>query len=285
MLVTASWGGLEVTVEVDAECRSVAALKQCLQEALPDLDVEAVRLEVGGRSVDDEGVLSLAEGSVIDVSASQAALATNALREEGCDVDFNGFRRVAEAVYGTPTADTTRCTEAMRLCRLHLEAGIVWPSRVDTPLHIAVRRDCRELCECILDSNCPKDPQNSYGITPLHVAAFRDNLQLTTLLLDMGCAKNVTDKDGITPLHVAVSRDNVTLTKLLIDSGCAKDARCVIGNTPLHIAVKEGNMQTAKLLIDSGCSKQVKNDDGNTPLLLCGGDTELYDFLRSRECE
>ena len=93
MLVTASWGGADVAVEVDAECRSVAALKRCLQEALPEVDVEAVRLEVCGRPVDDEGVLGLVDGSVIDVSATQAALAAATLREEGCPVDFSGFSR------------------------------------------------------------------------------------------------------------------------------------------------------------------------------------------------
>ena len=75
MLVTASWGGAEVAVEVDAECRSVAALKRCVQEALPELDVETVRLEVGGRSVGEEEVLGLSEGSVIDISATPAAFA------------------------------------------------------------------------------------------------------------------------------------------------------------------------------------------------------------------
>ena len=42
MLVTASWGGADVAVEVDAECRSVDRLKRCLQEALPEVYVEAV---------------------------------------------------------------------------------------------------------------------------------------------------------------------------------------------------------------------------------------------------
>ena len=144
MLVTASWGGAEVAVEVDAECRSVAALKRCLQEALPKLDVEAVRLEVCGRSVDDEEVLGLGEGSVIDITATQAALAAATLREEGCDVDFDGFCDAAEG-------------GDLRVCRLYLEADVVWPSGVDTPLHIAVGNDCRELLELLLDAGCDKE--------------------------------------------------------------------------------------------------------------------------------
>eukprot|EP00754_Rhynchopus_humris_P008005 Rhum_TRINITY_DN13639_c2_g1::Rhum_TRINITY_DN13639_c2_g1_i1::g.62005::m.62005 len=123
MLITASWGAADVAVEVDVGCRSVAALKRCLQEALPELDVEAVRLEVGGRSVDGNEVLGLGEGSVIKISMTQAAQAAATLREEGRVVDFRGFCRVAEQ-------------GELRLCRLYVEAGVIWPRRVDTPLHI-----------------------------------------------------------------------------------------------------------------------------------------------------
>eukprot|EP00754_Rhynchopus_humris_P043854 Rhum_TRINITY_DN3579_c0_g1::Rhum_TRINITY_DN3579_c0_g1_i1::g.11303::m.11303 len=120
MLVTASWGGQAVTVELDAECRSVGALKRCLAEALPQLDVETVRLEVGGRSVDDEEVLGLSEGNIIDILATQAALAAATLREEGWPVGFDGL------CFAARQGD-------LRLCRLYLEAvGVVWPSGVDT---------------------------------------------------------------------------------------------------------------------------------------------------------
>ena len=159
MLVTASWGGADVAVEVDAECRSVAALKRCLQEALPEVDVEAVRLEVCGRPLDDEGVLSLVDGSVIDVSATQAALAAAALREEGCAVDFNGFCDAA-------------CASDMLRCRLYLEAGVVWPSGGDNPLHIAAWHGYGELCELLLGSGCDLDVKGSAGSQPLVPALF-----------------------------------------------------------------------------------------------------------------
>ena len=148
MLVTASWGGADVAVEVDAECRSVDGLKRCLQEALPEVDVEAVRLEVCGRPVDDEAVLGLVDGSVIDVSASQAALAAATLREEGCDVDFEGFCRATLA-------------DKVRLCKLYLEAGVVWPRGVDNPLHISVKRVHQELCELFVASGCDKEAKDN----------------------------------------------------------------------------------------------------------------------------
>ena len=51
MQITATWGVEEVAVEVEAECRTLAALKALLQDALPEVDVGTVRLEVGGREL------------------------------------------------------------------------------------------------------------------------------------------------------------------------------------------------------------------------------------------
>ena len=53
---------------------------------------EAVRLEVCGRSGDDEEVVG---GKVVDTSATQAALAAATLREDHA-VDYDGFCRAAE---------------------------------------------------------------------------------------------------------------------------------------------------------------------------------------------
>ena len=307
MLVTASWGGAEVAVEVDAECRSVAALKRCLQEALPKLDVEAVRLEVCGRPVDDEEVLGLGEGSVIDITATQAALAAATLREEGCDVDFDGFCDAAEG-------------GDLRVCRLYLEADVVWPSGVDTPLHIAVGNDCRELLELLLDAGCDKEALNKRGNTPLNLAVSRENMELTKLLVDAGCDTNARC-NGDLPLHHAICRKNTQLTKLLLDAGCDTDAEvhgthfttlhlaiyvnsmhlvqllvdagcdmeAHIGTCepPLYYAIRNGSVPLTKLLLDSGCDKDVKADSGKTPLhyAVRGGNFELVKLLLDAGCD
>ena len=257
MLVTASWGGAEVAVEVDAECRSVAALKRCLQEALPEVDVEAVRLEVCGRPVDDEGVVSLVEGSVIDVTATQAALAATALREEGCDVDFDGFCAAAEA-------------GSVRICKLYLEAGVVWPSGVQNPLHIAVRDSHEELAKLLLDSGCARDLKDGDALTPLHCALSTCydliDEQLCKLLLDSGCSKEVQDPAGDTPLHCAIYANSIPLCKHLLDSGCEKNVKNKDGLTPLHLAIYEDKTPLCKLLIDSGCATDVKTSGGGSAL-------------------
>eukprot|EP00754_Rhynchopus_humris_P007128 Rhum_TRINITY_DN13341_c0_g2::Rhum_TRINITY_DN13341_c0_g2_i1::g.58847::m.58847 len=276
MLITASWGGAEVALEVDAECRSVAALKRRLQEALPTLDVEAVRLEVGGRSVyDDEDVLGLSEGSVISISATTAALAAAALREEGHDVSFKEFCRAAEA------GDERLC---VRLCRLYLEAGVVWPPGVDNPLHIAVRRSSRELCELLLESGCAKDSTNRRGETPLHWAVKfpRTDEYLCKLLLDSGCAKNVHSTDGNTPLHYAVRAGNTGCCKVLLNSGCAKNVQNNKGDTPLHWAIGWGYTELPMFLLAEGCAMDVLNKKGQSPLQTCTEGTEVHALLVTR---
>ena len=56
MQITATWGVEEAAVEVEAECRTLAALKALLQDALPEVDVGTVRLEVGGRELADDEI-------------------------------------------------------------------------------------------------------------------------------------------------------------------------------------------------------------------------------------
>ena len=104
MQITATWGDEEAAVEVEAECRTLAALKALLQDALPEVDVGTVRLEVGGRELaDDDGVCGLEAGSVVGLSATAAVLAAATLREEGWEVDFDGFRRAIK------DGDVRRC--------------------------------------------------------------------------------------------------------------------------------------------------------------------------------
>ena len=132
MQITASWDGEDVEVEVDEECRSLAALKRALRSALPgEVDLEKVCLEVGGRAMEEEDVVGLVEGSVVAVSPTLAARAVATLREEGRDVDADAFCEAADA-------------GDVRLCELYLDAGVVphqGPFTPETPLlHLGQHR-------------------------------------------------------------------------------------------------------------------------------------------------
>ena len=62
MHVTACLAGQEdVDVEVGEDCRSLQALRQAIVKELPQLCAEGFDVSVGGRALDDEGVVSLEE--------------------------------------------------------------------------------------------------------------------------------------------------------------------------------------------------------------------------------
>ena len=211
MQITAAWGDEEVTVEVNAECRTLAALKALLQDALPELDVENVRLEVGGRELtDDDDVCGLEAGSVVEFSATAAALAAATLREEGSPVSSNGFFSAAQ--FG-----------AVRLCGLYLDAGVTSTPR-RSPLHIASQIGRVEIVRLLLDRGWDIYEKNHRGETSLYIASLHGRVEVVKLLLDRGCDIESKSRRGDTPLYTACFCNHVQVVALLLNRGCAIDA-------------------------------------------------------------
>ena len=61
--------------------------------------------------------------------------------------------------------------------------------------------------------------QNRYGWTPLHIAIRRDRREMVTYLLDKGADMDKVDGVGWTPLMEAVMDDMPELCELLIERG------------------------------------------------------------------
>ena len=256
MLITASWEGGDVAVEVDEGCRSVGALRHTLAAAVPELDAEKVCLEIGGCAADDEAVCSLCEGSVVTVSVTPAVRAVAILQEEGWDVDFRGF--CAAAAEGD-----------MRLCELYLDAEVHRRVQVPgfwTPLHIACRNHNLLLCKLLIERGHPLDVRDCIGDTPLREAVRRASVELCTLLIDRGCSLDLHNGDGNTSLHSAVEAEFVEVCRLLIDKGCCLDVQNRYLWTPLHAAANAASVELCKLLIDGGCSLDVQDSACWTPL-------------------
>ena len=271
MHITASFGGAEVAVEVDADCRTLAAFKATLQAALPSLDVETVCLEVGGRALDDERVLALEGGSVVELSPTPAARAADTLREEGCDLDGGGFRRAVES-------------GDVRRCGLYLDAGVDWSLFENSSLRVAVSNGHDQICKLLLDRGCEREVRDSCGRTPLFDAAINAH-ETCKLLIDHGCNKDARDKNGRTPLHCAATLNRLETCKLLIDRGCNKDARNLNARTPLHWAASAGHDETCRLLIDRGCDKDARDKYDKTPLHLAAEGELGVSWTRDATCK
>eukprot|EP00754_Rhynchopus_humris_P021163 Rhum_TRINITY_DN14732_c2_g5::Rhum_TRINITY_DN14732_c2_g5_i1::g.112143::m.112143/K10380/ANK; ankyrin len=322
MLVTASWGGEDVAVEVGAECRTLAALKALLQAALPELDVEQTVLAVGGRCVaDDEAVCGLEDGAVVALSPTVAARARATLRAEGLSVDWRGFRAAV-------------MDDDVRLSGLYLDAGVsISPG--ESALHAACGFNSFAVCKLLLDRGFAVGEKDAEKNAPLHHACRVGDAALETvkLLLDRGAAIDGKGCDGNTPLHFACNPDrwadhaeeyepstHVGVAKLLLDRGCAIDGRnggrnaetplfraCYTGDlevvkllldrgaavnkkvytdvTPLHIACNFGHVSIVQLLLDQGAAIDGKTCGGSTPLHeACEQQSDVAKLLLDRGC-
>ena len=254
MQITVSWGGEEVAVQLDATCRTLAALKKLLQDALPDVDVKKVRLEVDGQQLTtNDGVCGLDADSVVTLSATVAARAAATLREEGCDVDLAGFLEAARE-------------GDVRRCGLYLDADVTGTPNRDGPLHIACHHNHVDVVRLLLDRGAAIDKKNRQGDTPLHKACLYNRVFVATILLDRGAAIDEKSDNGGTPLHKACHQNDVEIAALLIQRNCAIDARNVVGYTPLHLACHLGNLEVATHLLDRGAAIEERSGKGNTPL-------------------
>ena len=259
MHVTARVAGREeVDVEVGEACRTIQALKEAVVVALPQLRVEGFDVSVGGRALDDEGVVSLEHGACLDVVPDHVAaapdtrgLAVEALREAGREVSEVGLLDAAR-----------RGDDG--LCTLYLDAGVPVDCRDGgdwTPLHHSCRKGHLSLATLLLDRGSRAiDAIDRYDYTPLHLSCEYGQLSLATLLLDRGSgAIDAKDLFGYTPLHHSCRKGYLSLATLLLDRGSgAIDAKDFNAYTPLHHSCSNRHLSLVTLLLDRGCDVDIE---------------------------
>ena len=268
MHVTACLAGQKVDVEIGEDCRTAQALKEAIVKALPQLCVEGFDVSVGGRELDDEGVVSLEENVRLDVAANSRGLSVLALREAG--------REVSEAALFDAVTQSD-----VPLCTLLLDAGVPLDcvtTHGETPLHLSCRSEHLPTVTLLLDRGSAIDETNAFGDTPLHHACYRGTLSVVTLLLDRGStAIDKGNHDNNTPLHFSCYKEHLSVSTLLLDRGStAIDVKTSDGETPLHFTCHGVALSTATLLLDRG-SRAIneKNCVGDTPLHISCRDGHL----------
>ena len=281
MHVTACLAGQdEVDVEVGEDCRTIQALKEAVVVALPQLCVEGLDVSVGGRPLDDEGVVSLEQDVCLDVSANSRGLSVLALREAGLDVSVDEL-----------------CTAAAEGCvslvTLFLDAGVPidWvDADGTTPLLLACSSGHVEIATLLLDRGSTViDAKNGDSDTPLLYACCNGHLEIARLLFARGStAIDEKGADGETPLLHACRNGHLEIATLLLDRGStAIDEKSDDGDTPLLHACRYDYLEIARLLLDRGSTAIDEKDDiGDTPLLLsCAcGNSEVVTLLLDRGC-
>ena len=167
MHVTACLAEQEVEVEVAEDCGSLQALRESIVKALPQLCVEGFDVSVGGRALDDEGVVSLEASVRLDVVPNSRVLSVLALREAGHEVSEDGLLEAAEE------GDVSLVT-------LFLDAGVPIDCvnlDSDTPLHLSCCDGHVDIARLLLDRGSTAiDEKNSRDATPLWLACESGHL-------------------------------------------------------------------------------------------------------------
>ena len=199
MHVTACLAGQKADVEVGEDCRTLQALRAAIVVALPQLCVEGFDVSVGGRGLDDDGVVSLQDDVCLDVSANACGLSVLALREAGREVSEAGL------LVAVQQGDAA-------LCMLYLDAGVqidCVDEGGETPLLRACNNGHLEIATLLLDrGSAAIDENNLFGWTPLYGSCCGGHLEVAKFLLDRGStAIDEKHPNGFAPLDIACKYD------------------------------------------------------------------------------
>lgn len=116
-----------------------------------------------------------------------------------------------------PTGTDNNAEDYLKVARLLIAAGAdVNVKNRETPLHIAVIKNWKEMAELLIsagaDVNSREDEMQS---TPLHFAAEDGSRELVELLISKGADINAKDKNGKTPLKLALENNRNVVIVLL----------------------------------------------------------------------
>lgn len=146
----------------------------------------------------------------------------------------------------------------------------------DTALHLAVVKGDLEACRKLLDlfriAGKSIDVHNNLLQTPLHVAVITDNKEIVKLLVSHGSDPNNPDRYGSTAFHLCAKFDFPDcFMEILKSIGTRKPAlncRDYEGHTALHVAVLRRARKIFPLLVAHGADIDAKdNKGGRTPLI------------------
>lgn len=120
--------------------------------------------------------------------------------------------------YTTVVASVSNCEltvvqEAVETNRAVLEKT-EWEGA--TLLHNAVKNNCKDVTEYLLNEGADVNAKMDDGVTPLHISARNGNIEISEILIMHGANINAVDSQGWTPLDRAViwkKEDAVTFLK------------------------------------------------------------------------
>ncbi|XP_044764526.1 putative ankyrin repeat protein RF_0381 [Coccinella septempunctata] len=136
-----------------------------------------------------------------------------------------------------------------------------------TALHIAVKRQLKDVVQYIVGRNADVNKKSRSGLTPLHESISSKSVDMMKILLESGADMEIKSEAGQTPLHFALEYKNIDQIRTLIMNGANVNSTDNLGGTPLHALCSRGSFdfELYELLLQN-CNVNVKDPWGATPL-------------------
>ena len=212
------------------------------------------------------------------------------LLEHGADVNARDATGNTPILYATQNADL-KIIELLLARKANVK---------DNPelLRTAVKQNCREIIEVLLEHGADVNASDKYGETALHCTILNIHgdlsrscpdkdpninvkAEIAKLLLSRGANVNARTNAGISILHAASSNGNAKIVEALLEYNVDVNSTCRNDTTSLHFCATEGNEVISKLLLDKGANVNAKQKDGKTALYIATekGRTKVVEVL------
>lgn len=138
-----------------------------------------------------------------------------------------------------------------------------------SPLAIAVKRESKELIECLLHYGADinfSDPETMMDVLPLMAACENENIAMMKYLIDLGAEVNRVGGNGKSILEVAVLNGNSEIVEMLLEFGANIDIKSGFflnfDKTPITAAVLENDSKMVSFLVEKGAkTKPIRKID------------------------
>ncbi|XP_044573804.1 putative ankyrin repeat protein RF_0381, partial [Drosophila ananassae] len=174
----------------------------------------------------------------------------DALISYGADINAQDKTGKTPIFYATENADL-KITKLLLTNRANVK---------DNPelLNIAVKKECIEIVEALLQHDTDINASDKYGRTALHFTALSESEgffgfltnedpdinikgEIAKLLLSKGANINAQTKNGITTLHAAAQKGYTKVVEALLEYNADVNSTVKSDITPLHLSAQQGN--------------------------------------------
>jgi|WetSurMetagenome_2_1015567.scaffolds.fasta_scaffold32982_3 ankyrin repeat protein len=136
----------------------------------------------------------------------------------------------------------------------------------DTPLHLAVMKDHKDMVKLLIDNKADINASITAHVREIIHKSIPGFKSSTMLYFDIGA----------TPLHLAAASGHKDIVELLLAHGA--DVNAIDGDdgwTPLHWAANGGHKDAAELLLANKADINAKDGYGRTPLYYAAGNKRI----------